>query len=113
MPYYLVQLSYTAESWRALTANPQDRQDAVTPLVERLGGRFVSAKFLCFGEYDLMAIVEMPDNINAAAFSMTISAGGAVKAFRTTPLIPMVDGIAAMRRAGTVKAQYRGPGAQP
>jgi uncharacterized protein with GYD domain len=113
MPYYLVQLSYTPEAWRALTDNPQDRQDAVTPLVERLGGRFVSTKFLCFGEYDLMAIVEMPDNVNAAAFSMTISAGGAVKAFRTTPLIPMAEGIAAMRQAGAAKAQYRGPAAKP
>jgi uncharacterized protein with GYD domain len=109
MPYYLVQLAYTPDAWRALMDSPQNRQDAVTPLVEHLGGRFLNGKFLAFGEYDVVAIVELPDNVSAAAFSMTISAGGAVKALKTTPLIAMADSLEAMRRAGAARATYRGP----
>ena len=114
MPYYLVQLAYTPDAWRALMASPQNRQDAVTPLVEQLGGRFLNGKFLAFGEYDVVAIVELPDNVSAAAFSMTISAGGDVKALKTTPLIEMATGgVEAMRRAGSAKAKYRGPTGKP
>lgn len=74
MPSYLVQLAYTPDAWRALMDSPQNRQDAVTPLVQHLGGRFLNGKFLAFGDYDVVAIVELPDNVSAAAFSMTISA---------------------------------------
>jgi hypothetical protein len=39
---------------------------------------------------------------------MAASAGGAVKATKTTPLMTMEEGIEAMRKAGT--AGYRPPG---
>jgi len=43
MAYYLVQLSYTAESWASQLADPQDRRDVVRPLFDRLGGRIEAA----------------------------------------------------------------------
>ena len=58
MPYYLVQSAYTPEAWATLIKNPQDRNEAVRPAIERLGGRLHSAWF-AFGEYDVVAIVEM------------------------------------------------------
>lgn len=47
-----------------------------------------------------MAICELPDNVSMAAFSMAASAGGAVKAVKTTPLMTMEEEIEAMRKAG-------------
>jgi uncharacterized protein with GYD domain len=63
---------------------------------------------LCFGEYDIVAILRLPDNVSAAAFSLAAAAGGAVKALTTTPLLSVEDGMAAMKMAGEVG--YRAPG---
>jgi hypothetical protein len=39
------------------------------------------------------------DQVSAAALSMAISAGGAVKAVKTTPLMSFDDGLEAFRKA--------------
>ena len=38
MAYYLLQLAYTPEGWAAQLQNPQDRVEAVRPVIEGLGG---------------------------------------------------------------------------
>src|SRR5712692_9777535 len=82
MLHYLFQAAYTPQAWAALARNPQDRIEAVRPVVERLGGKIV-AGFLSFGEYDVVALLEMPDNESVAASSIAASTGGAVKAIKT------------------------------
>ena|SRR5438874_13335089 len=98
MPTYLVQVSYTDAAWANLVADPHDRTEAVRPVVEGLGGRMISA-YLAFGDYDVVLIIEYPDSVSAAAFSMAVAAGGAVKSIKTTPLLTIEEGIQAMRRA--------------
>ena len=98
MPHYLYQVAYTPEAWAKLVEKPQNRIDAVRPVIERLGGK-VENFWMAFGEYDVVGLCEMPNNVNAAAFSIAASAGGAVKSFRTTPLLEIEEGIDAMRRA--------------
>ncbi len=100
MPCYLLQATYTSEAWANLVKNPQDRTEGIRPVIEGLGGKVV-ASFLTFGEYDTMALAEMPDNVSAAAFSMAAAAGGAVKAVKTTPLLTTQEGIEAMRKAAS------------
>jgi uncharacterized protein with GYD domain len=107
MASYLMQVAYTSEAWANLLKTPQNRMEAVQPVVERLGGR-IEGVWLSFGEYDAVLIVQMPDNVSAAALSMAISAGRAVKASMTTPLISMEGGVEAMRKAAG--AGYRPPG---
>jgi hypothetical protein len=63
--------------------------------------------WLAFGEYDIIAVVELPENTDAAAFSMAVAAAGAVKAFKTTPLLSVEEGVEAMRKAQG--AGYRPP----
>jgi uncharacterized protein with GYD domain len=106
VPSYLLEVAYTPEAWASLIRNPQDRIEAVRPAIEGLGGKIVIAYF-AFGEYDLIAVAEYPDNISAGAFSMAASAGGAVKALKTTPLMSINDGVKAMRKAATVR--YKPP----
>jgi uncharacterized protein with GYD domain len=86
--------------------DPQDRLKAVKPVVERLGGSIVQGWFM-FGEYDLLLICEMPDDVSAAALSIAISAGGAVKAIKTTPLMTFDEGLEALRKAK--EAEYAPP----
>ena len=106
MAYYLLQVAYTADAWTAQLKNPQNRIEAVRPMVERLGGR-IDSVYYAFGEYDLVGIFQMPDNVSAAAFSLAASAGGAVKAIKTTPLMTLDEGIQAMKKAPA--AGYRPP----
>lgn len=108
MAHYLVQVAYTAEAWAAQLKNPQNRVDVVRPALERLGGRFETT-YMAFGEYDVIFIMEAPDNVSAAAFSMAVSAGGGVKAFRTTPLLTIEEGVAALRKGAETAEAYRPP----
>jgi uncharacterized protein with GYD domain len=107
MANYLLQVAYTPEAWAKLIANPQDRIAAVRPVVEKLGGK-IQHGWLAFGDYDLVAVVEMPGNVEAAAFSLAAAAGGAVRAIKTTPLLTTAEGIEAMKKAAA--AGYRPPG---
>lgn len=104
MPLYLTQVAYTQESWQALIKNPQDRIDAIRPAIKKLGGKIVSGYF-AFGDYDIVAITEMPDAVAAAAIAMAFAAGGACKAVKTTPLLSTAEGIDALKKAAT--AGYR------
>jgi uncharacterized protein with GYD domain len=106
MPHYMVQAAYTPDAWAGLVKKPQDRAEALRPAIEALGGRLVSF-YTSFGEYDAVVIAEMPDNVSAAAVSIAASAGGAVKAIKTTPLMTVPEGMEAMRKAS--QAGYRPP----
>jgi uncharacterized protein with GYD domain len=107
MPHYLVQGSYTSAALKALTKKPVDRTKSVRPAIEKLGGSVVGSWF-SFGDQDVVLIVEMPDNVSAAAFSMAVGAGGGLRALKTTPLIEMAEGVGAMKRAA--KSGYKPPG---
>ena len=98
MPKYLIQVACTPESWAAMVKNPQSRLEAVSPAVESMGGEFEDAWF-AFGEYDLVGICDFPDNVSAAAFSVSVAGKGSVKALTTTPLMTMDEGVAAMKKA--------------
>jgi uncharacterized protein with GYD domain len=107
MAYFLLQGTYTPESWKSLVNKPVDRVEVVRKVVEKLGGKVEGAWF-AFGDYDVVMIMQMPDNISAAAFSLAVAAGGAFKAHKTTPLMTIADGIEAMKKAAG--AGYQPPG---
>lgn len=98
MPHYLQQVAYSREGWEALIANPQNRIEAVRPAIEKLGGKIESAWF-SFGDYDIVVIAELPDNVSAAAIAMAFAAGGACKSVQTTPLISPEEATQALRKA--------------
>ena len=52
----------------------------------------------------IVGIMDLPDNVIAAAMSMVVSAGGAVKASKTTPLMTINEGLQAMRKGGDTLA---------
>lgn len=106
MPLYMYQASYTPEAWADLTMKPQDRAEAIKPMVRSLKGRLLNF-YLAFGEYDLVVIAQMPDEESAAAFSIAATAGGAIKSIKTTPLMTVPQGMRAMRKAR--RAGYQPP----
>jgi uncharacterized protein with GYD domain len=109
MPVYALQVAYTSLAWAALVKTPENRLEAVRPVVERLGGSIVGGWF-SFGEYDVLLICDMPNPSSAAALSMAFAAGGAVKTSKTTPLMTFDEGIEALRKAKD--AEYAAPAAE-
>lgn len=107
MAFYMLQISYSSDSIKAMTATPQDRAAEGAKLVEAMGGKMLQF-FFTFGEYDVVAIAELPDNAAMAACSMAVSAAGTVSAIKTTPLLSMDEAMEAMKKAGEVSG-YRPP----
>src|SRR3989337_1547056 len=108
MAYYMVQAAYTAEAIAAMVKKPEDRAAAIVPVVEKLGGTLEGLWF-CFGEYDIVGISQMPDNVSAAAFAFAVSQSGKLRSVKTTPLMTSGEAMKAMKKAGGVG--YRAPGA--
>jgi uncharacterized protein with GYD domain len=98
MALYALQTAYAPIGWAALLKDPQNRMEAVKPVVQRLGGSVVDG-WLTFGDYDVLVICQLPDNVSATALSMAISAGGAVKSVKTTPLVTFDEGLEALKKA--------------
>jgi uncharacterized protein with GYD domain len=98
MPHYLQQVAYSQQGWEALVANPQNRIEAVRPAIEKLGCK-IEAAWFSFGDYDVVVIADLPDNVSAAAIAMAFAAGGACKSVQTTPLISPEEATQALRKA--------------
>ena len=106
MPRYLLRASYTPEAWATLVKNPQNRREAVRPIIEAMGGR-LEGFYFAFGEDDVFLLVEGTDNVSTAAISMAVSASGAVKSLSTTVLMTAEEAMEAMGKAKGVG--YRPP----
>jgi uncharacterized protein with GYD domain len=106
MPKYLLQARYTTEGIQGLVGDSASgRRADVQTAVKALGGN-VEAFYYAFGDDDVITIVDLPDNISAAALGLTTTGSGAVRV-RTTPLLSVEDVDAAL----DIKTQYRAPGA--
>jgi len=99
VPHYMIQVAYTPEGWAALVKSPQNRIEVVRPAVEKAGGK-IETGYYAFGEYDVVIIAELPDNSSAAGLAISFSAGGALRAIKTTPLLTPDEAVAAMKKAG-------------
>ena len=108
--HFLVQVSYTRKSWGSLVKQPQNRLDHMQIVIKNLKGKIENA-FLTFGDYDVVGILDLPDNLTAAALSMALMAGGGIKNIKTTPMLAWEDGVKAMKIAK--KASYKPPENNP
>jgi uncharacterized protein with GYD domain len=105
MAKYLWQANYVGEGSKGLLKEGgSSRRAVVEKMIGSMGGK-LEAFFYAFGETDLYAIVEMPDNVSAAAFALTVAASGAVT-LKTTVLITPEE----IDRAAKKTPSYRPPG---
>jgi uncharacterized protein with GYD domain len=61
----------------------------------------------CFGDYDIVLVVDVPDNASMSAIALAIAAGGAVKASKTTVLMTGTECVNAMKKADAVAKTYK------
>ncbi len=98
MPLYLYQAAYTAESLAAQIKQPHDRIEAVRSAVEGMGAKIVAGGYP-FGEYDVLILMEAPDDATAASVALSVAAGGALRAAKTTPLLSGEEWVEALTKA--------------
>ena len=106
MPRYLVQASYTSAAIAAFVSNPQDRVAGARTIAEKLGGKLESMEF-SLGDYDVIAVASLPDDITAAALALAINAPGHLKSYKTTRLLSSQEFLAAQQKAHG--ASYQAP----
>jgi uncharacterized protein with GYD domain len=105
MPKYLIQGRYTAEGLKGLAKDKASgRKAAVQAAMKNVKGRLESMYFT-LGSDDILAIVEAPDNIAAAALAIAVGSSGLVSV-RTTPLLTVDE----VDQALAMPSKYRGPG---
>jgi uncharacterized protein with GYD domain len=105
MPKYLVVASYTADGVKGvLKDGGSKRRQAAESALKSVGGK-VDAFDFAFGEHDVYAIIDAPDNVSIAAASLAIAASGAVQTKTVVLLTPEeVD------QATKKTASYQAPG---
>ena len=105
MTKFLVKASYTPEGAKGLLrAGGTARKEAVEKTVNDMGGKLL-AFYFAFGEYDAYVIVELPDNVTAAALALNINTSVQVSV-STTVLLDPADVDEAAKRS----VSYRVPG---
>ena len=105
MPKYLAQVNYVGEGIKGLLKEGgSSRRAAIEKLFGSVGAK-VEALYYAFGDVDLFVIIDAPDNVTAAALSLTVNAAGAATT-KVTVLLTPEDIDAAAKKTPT----YRPPG---
>jgi uncharacterized protein with GYD domain len=109
MPTYITQGRYTREAIKGMIVKPEDRAEAISRLVSKAGARLVSY-YLTFGEYDFLAIIEAPGDMQMAAALLAAAGGGGVTDLRTMLALTSVEAKGAFAAASDLMPSYRSPG---
>jgi uncharacterized protein with GYD domain len=105
MAKYLIQSTYTREGAEGIRSKGGvARRDAITDMARSLGGE-LEAYYFSFGDYDALAILDLPDDAAAAAVALAVDAAGTATARTTVLLTPeQID------EASKRSTEYRPPG---
>lgn len=105
MPLSMYQCAYTADSLAAQINDPKDRIEVVRPVLEAADAKIVASGSR-FGDYDVLALFEAPNDTATASIALAFGAGGAVKAAKTTKLLSGEEYVAALHRAQRLSPKY-------
>jgi uncharacterized protein with GYD domain len=108
MPFYLLQASYKDNQLKAALEAGSDRTPVMRALVESFGGK-LHQTFLAFGEWDVVGILEFPDNESAAAALLHVESAGVWSRAQTTVLITTEEGMRAVQKVKATQTTYRPP----
>ena len=106
MPRYLGLGIYNEAGKQALASHPQDRLAVLSGLLEQLGGKLVSGEFT-LGEYDVVVICELPDDVAMATAALAAQKAGHLRKVTFTRLLSREEMMQAMERASGI--QYQAP----
>jgi uncharacterized protein with GYD domain len=109
MPIYITQGRYTRDAIKGMLIKPEDRADAVSRALAKVGGRLIGY-YLTFGDYDFMLIAEAPDNTQMAVVLLAAGSGGGVTGLRTTVAMTSVEAKGAFAAAADLAPGFKSAG---
>jgi uncharacterized protein with GYD domain len=105
MKKYFIKGTYSTNGTKGLLQEGgSGRKMAIEKMLAGMGGKLESF-YYAFGEDDVLLIVELPDDIAAAAVGLRVSAAGLVRISMTVLLTP-----ADIDAASKISVSYRAPG---
>ena len=88
MAKFLIQVTFTRDGIKGLvTEGGTKRRQTVEKLFSSVGGKLENLYF-AFGDTDVYAVADFPDNVSAAALSLAANAAGAVHVKETVLITP-------------------------
>lgn len=106
MAKYLIRGNYVGDGVKGLlTEGGSKRREAATAAIESVGGS-LDCMYYAFGDTDVFAICDFPDDPSAAAVSLMITSSGRTT-ISVTPLMTPED----LDAAAAKTPAYRAPGA--
>jgi len=109
MPIYITQGRYTRDAIKGMIVKPEDRAEAVSRLLSRVGGRLIGY-YVTFGEYDFLTIAEAPGETQIAAALMAAAAGGGVTDLKTTVALTGPEAKGVFAAASDLTAGFKSAG---
>jgi uncharacterized protein with GYD domain len=106
--HYLIEVGYTPQSWSTQIDKRANVVDRITPALDACGAK-LECLYYAFGDVDLIGVIDFPTPEDAAAFSLAVGSTGALRLYRTTPLLSVDQGIASMERAAEIRKIYSPP----
>lgn len=105
MKKYLIRGAYNTDGTRGLLQEGgSERQRAIEHMLAAISGR-VESFYYALGENDVYLVIELPDEVSAAAVVLRVNAAGLVRISLTPLLTP-----AEMDEAAKISVSYRAPG---
>ena len=109
MPIYITQGRYTRDAIKGMLIKPEDRADAVSRLLAKVGGRLIGS-YLTFGDYDFLLIAEAPDNTQMAAALLAAGSGAGVTDLKTTVAMTSIEAKGAFAAASDLAPGFKSAG---
>jgi uncharacterized protein with GYD domain len=105
MPKYLLEVSYTLDGIRGVKAKGGSARRAAADEAVRSAGGKLESLYFAFGDTDVYAVAELPDNTAAAGVALAITAAGGAQV--KTVVLASPEEIDA---AAAIEIGYRPPG---
>jgi uncharacterized protein with GYD domain len=109
MPIYITQGRYTRDAIKGMLIKPEDRAEAVSRLLGKVGGRLVGY-YVTFGEYDFLLIADAPDNTQMAAALLAAGSGAGVTDLKTTVAMTSIEAKGAFAAASDLAPGFKSAG---
>jgi len=109
MPLFITYVSYSNAGIKGLVDRPTDRSEVISSMVEKAGGKLLSA-YMTTGAHDALIVTEMPDGADVVAIGMAAAASGAVAKVETVRAWKMGDFKSVAEKASKIASSYVPPG---
>jgi uncharacterized protein with GYD domain len=108
MGHYLIEVGYTPESWANQIQTKANVIDRLTPALKACGAQ-LECLYYAFGDVDVVGVIDFKTPEDAAAFALAVGSSGALRSYRTTPLLSVDQGISSLRKASKIRTAYSPP----